>query len=355
MTRFTLARTRVAAAVFTLGILGTVCEVDGQDMEIGIIDFYGLRHVSVSQVRDALTFKEGDRFSTATDERPSFLQTTEDRLATVPGIARARTNMVCCDQGRAIVYVGIEERGGAMMQFRAAPQGTARLVPDIVQADEEFMKAFRLAILRGDSAEDYSQGHALSNDPATRAIQERFVVYAEARSAAELRLVLRTPSDAAQRALSALVLAYAPDKQAVVDDLVQAMSDPSDEVRNNAMRALFVFVQAVPSVTGPLPQVPVEPFIGFLNSPVWSDLNKASVALMALSASRDPGLLARLRNEALTPLVEMARWKAGHGFAAFIILGRIAGYSDEAARDLFDRGDREIVIEAAIKGQRPAV
>ena len=35
---------------------------------------------------------------------------------------------------------------------------------------------------------------------------------------------------------------------------------------------------------------------------------------------------------------------------AFTILGRIAGYSDRTAHTLWDRGDREVVIEAAVKG-----
>jgi hypothetical protein len=133
---------------------------------------------------------------------------------------------------------------------------------------------------------------------------------------------------------------------------VNGISDPADEVRNNAMRALLVFADMDPAASRNTPRIPPEPFIALLNSPVFSDRNKASGALMALSASRDPGLLATLRKGALTPLVEMARWKsAGHALFAFTILGRIAGYSDETAHDLWDRGDREVVIEAAIKGQ----
>ena len=129
------------------------------------------------------------------------------------------------------------------------------------------------------------------------------------------------------------------------------MTDPSEDVRNNAMRTLLVFADTVPNVNGrSLPRIPFAPFIEFLHSPVWSDRNKASWALVALSANRDQELLARLRTQALTPLVEMARWKsAGHALAAFLILGRIAGYSDEAAITLWDRGDREAVISAAIK------
>jgi hypothetical protein len=33
-----------------------------------------------------------------------------------------------------------------------------------------------------------------------------------------------------------------------------------------------------------------------------------------------------------------------------MILGRLAGYSDESAFSLWERGDREAVINAAIKG-----
>jgi hypothetical protein len=342
-------RTGIAAVVVC--ILVTVCTVEGQELQIAIIDLYGLSRVSADQVRQALTFKEGDTISLGGDERPAFLTASENRLALLPGVARARAEIVCCDQGRAIVYVGIEETGATTMHFRAAPLGAERLAADIVQSGEEFSKAFMIAVQRGDTEEDRSEGHAFARDPATRAIQERFVLYAK-RDLPELRLVLRSSSNATHRALAAQVLGYAVDKQAVVEDLVQAMRDPSEEVRNNAMRTLLVFADTIPSENRSAPHIPTWPFIEFLNSPAWSDRNKASGALVGLSASRDPDLLERLRKQAVTPLAEMARWKsAGHALAAFIILGRIAGYSDEAARALWDRGDREAVINAAIKGR----
>ena len=47
----------------------------------------------------------------------------------------------------------------------------------------------------------------------------------------------------------------------------------------------------------------------------------------------------------------MARWKSeGHAFPAFIILGRVAGYSDKATYELWERGDRDAVIDAARNG-----
>ena len=195
--------------------------------------------------------------------------------------------------------------------------------------------------------QDTSRGHSLVDDPSVRAVQERFVLYA-ARDLSELRLVLRSSSDAAHRALAAQVLGYAADKQAVVEDLVHAMNDASAAVRNSAMRALGVFAHMLPGTSRSVPRVPAQPFIELLNSPVWSDRNKASGALMAMSADRDPELLAALRERALAPLIEMAWWKSeGHALPAFLILCRIAGYSDAVAFDLWERGDRDAVIDAA--------
>lgn len=340
----------MAIATFVVSIFASVCQVDGQEFVIGIIDFYGLNKISKSQAREVLTFKEGDTL-VRTAERPAALTESEDRLAKLPGVTRARMRIVCCEQGHVIVYVGIEERGAPMMGFRAVPSGPARLAADIVRSGEELSTALRRAVERGDAAEEHSQGHAFAHDPATRAIQERFVTYAK-RDLGQLRLVLQSSGDADHRALAALVLGYAPDKQAVVDDLVHGISDPAEEVRNNAMRALMVFADMDPGMRRSVPRIPYEPFLALLNSAVWSDRNKASAALMSLTASRNPELLARLRAESLTSLIEMARWTSpGHAYFAFTILGRITGYSDEAAGALWNGGDREIVIAAASRQQ----
>jgi hypothetical protein len=131
------------------------------------------------------------------------------------------------------------------------------------------------AVQRSDAAEDDSSGHSLMHDPAARRIQERFID--DARDVRPLR--------------------------DVIDDLAYAMTDPSDEVRNNAMRALAVIARAASAAPQRMP-IPVEPFIGLLDSPVWTDRNKASLALVSLSERRDPALLTTLRHRALGPLVD---------------------------------------------------
>jgi hypothetical protein len=342
--------TRTHLGLAMLLTAGAALAVDGQSVEIGIIDLYGMNKVSARDVRDALTFKEGDRITEDAGE-PQAVKSSKERLAKLPGVVRARIEVVCCDSGRVIVFVGIEEQGAPALRLRPAPEGDVRLPADIDHAGDEFSKALMLAVQRGDAGEDRSKGHSLMHDPAARAVQERFVVFAR-RDPALLRLVLRNSSDAGERALAAQVLGYVGDKQSVVDDLERGMSDPDENVRNNAMRALMVFADAAPGPDGSTPHVPPGPFIELLNSPVWSDRNKASGALMALSARMDRRALAELRKSALTPLVEMARWKsAGHALAAFMILARVAGYTDGVARGLWVRGNREVVIEGAIQGR----
>ena len=341
----TMTKIIAAVAVCTLVAAG---EAAGQAIPIGIIDFYGLCGVSADRARAALTFTEGDTILLAGDEPPAFIAASEARLAAVPDVRQAKINLVCCDNGRAIIYVGIEERGSPTMSFRAAPQSDARLAADVVQAGDEFSQALMLATQRGDAGEDRSQGHALAHDSAMRAIQERFVIYAK-RDLPELRRAVRGSSNAAERALAAQVLAYAPDKSAVVDDLVYGMTDPAKDVRNNAMRALLVIAEMAPSSGRPVPRIPPQPFIALLSSLEWSDRNKASGALEVLTRNRDPGLLETLRQQAVSPLAEMARWKSeGHALPAFLILARIAGYSDEAALEVWRRGERESLIKAAV-------
>ncbi|MGH9255494.1 MAG: HEAT repeat domain-containing protein [Vicinamibacterales bacterium] len=342
---------RHAATHFVaLVLLGHATQVPGQELQVGIIDFYGLRQVSESEARGALTVMEGDTIAVDVSAPPPFAKESERRLMALTGVVSARVLVNCCDAGRLVVYVGIEEPGRPALRFRAPPRGNIRLPDDVVQAGEDFVHSFLQAILRGDSGEDHSKGHALANDPATRAVQERFISYA-ARNMKRLRDVLRRSSDAEHRALAAVVLGYAADKRAIIGDLVYGMSDPEEDVRNYAMRALGVIVQFAEQSPALRIRVPSQPFVDLLTSPSFSDRNKALFALLQLSVSRDAPLIASLRARALESLIEMARWKSeGHAFAAFWLLGRLGGLSEEGIQEAWDRRDREAVIDAALKG-----
>ncbi len=152
-------------------------------------------------------------------------------------------------------------------------------------------------------------------DSAARTIQLSFIPLAE-KHLDTLRKVLRTSSDADHRAFAAEVLAYAPNKQSVVPDLVYAMRDRSADVRNNATRALALIAMYGQQHPEAKITVPFEPFIDLLNSLAWTDRNKASLALMAVTESRNPALLAALKTRAFDSLVDIAQWtNPGHAMA----------------------------------------
>jgi hypothetical protein len=305
---------------------------------INIVDFYGLRSVSEQQITKALLI------SSAVERKAR-----ERELESLLGVEEVRISIVCCDRGSAIRYIGIREKGAPAIQFRPAPQRKVRLPQDVVQAGVDEQKAISEAVLKGNSGEDDSQGHTLSVDPAARAIQESFITFA-ARDLKLLRDVLRNSADAGHRALAAQVIAYAANKQAVVNDLVEAMRDQDDGVRNNATRALYVMTLSHQQSTKQPIKIPIRPFIEMLNSIEWTDRNKSSSALVRLTEKRDPAVLSELRHKALPSLIEMARWKSsGHAQASFILLGRIAGFPEDEIFAAWERGDRASFIESAVK------
>lgn len=308
---------------------------------VGAVEYYGTERVAREAVARALQMAPGD---TVVIE---YLSAAQARVAAVPGVSAARVQPVCCENGRTTIYVGILERDSPLQPFRAPPTGSVRLPDDIVRAGEDFDAAFSAAVTRGEFGEDQTQGHSLMNDSAARAVQRRFIALAT-RDRARLADVLRNSSSARHRTLAAQVIAYVADKQTVVDDLTYGMRDASGGVRNAALRALWLIAEFGRREPARGIRVPPDPFVDMLTSLEWSDRNKASLALVALTATRDSVLLGLLRARALPALVDMVRWSAtGHSFAGYILLGRIAGMTDDAIGAAIERKDAESLVTAA--------
>lgn len=337
-----MRRCRYVTVVLGLAAGALVTVPGGAQLpRVGIIDLYGLRKTNPQQVRDALGISVGDSItSLALFEVPA-------RLAALPGVASASIDPVCCEDGKTMLYVGIAEDSMPTLELHAPPNGAARLTPDVVEAGVAFGEAQMRAVMRGFVKEDVSQGHALMADSAARMIQLQFVGLA-AKHLDTLRKVLRTSSDEDHRAFAAQVLAYSANKQSIVPDLVYAMRDRSGEVRNNATRALALialYAQQHPELRI---TVPYEPFIDLLNSLTWTDVNKASLALMELTESRNAALLAALKKRAFDSIVDIAQWtNPGHAMAGVVMLGRIGGIPDQEIYAMYERGERDKIIAAA--------
>jgi hypothetical protein len=70
---------------------------------------------------------------------------------------------------------------------------------------------------------------------------------------------------------------------------------------------------------------------------------------LLLPASQDPQF-PPIGIKALPSLIEMARWKSsGHAQASFVLLGRVAGLSEDEITGAWERGERASFIETAVK------
>ena len=322
---------------------------------VGIINFYGLREVSEVQVREVLGIEEGHLLPAwAKDAEIVALQSAiAARVEAIPDVQRASVSFSCCGapKGEMVLNVGIQEGAGPHFDFNPPPQSDIMLPPEIVEDYENFIDAFKEAVLKGDAREDRTQGHSLMDNPRARAFQERFLVHAE-QHLERIRDVLSNSADAEQRAMAATVIGYAQDKRMVLDDLESAARDSDDDVRNNAMRALMLIILLGQRRPGLGIEISPSWFIEMLSSLILGDRNKATGALVSLTMSRDEEILRQLREQALPALVEMARWKSGGtSQMAHMLLGRVAGLSEGEIKEAWSKGDRERVISQALKSQ----
>jgi hypothetical protein len=341
---------QVSTLLGALILVAAVLMAAGQDqpMRIGVIDFYGYAGLDVDQIRSRLPLKEGDAIS-----NPRALTDAVNKVVkSITGRPATDVEPVCCDpQGNWMIYVGLPGTSVVPAKFNPVPKGKFHFAPDIVELYNQTMEASSSAILKGNSSEDHSQGFALSSEPALRAKQLEVHTYASEHDKLILQ-VLNSSSDARQRAVAAFMLGYGRRSQQQISALVHASHDADDTVRNNATRALAVLADSNPKVAA---RIPASGFIRMLSSPSWTDRNKAGFLLMYLTRTRDPKLLRQIHAEALTPLIEIARWKDhAHALSARVLLGRIAGIPDERLVELANADNaEEIIKELKLKSHAP--
>lgn len=308
---------------------------------IGVIDFYGVQKVSLDKLRKALTVNLGDGL-------PSSKGDVETRLNEVPGVVAVSLQAACCEDGKAILYVGIEEKGAIHFEYHADPDGNAALPEEITTAYRKFLNEVAVAAQNGLTAEDLTEGHSLMQDVEARELQKSFIGMAE-KYASELHEVIRNSSDDEARAIAAYVIGYTPKKAGIVDDLFYAVRDPDDTVRSNAIRALGAL--AVKAKLDPESEIKIQPtwFVEMLNSVVWTDRNYAATALTLLTESREPRTLALIKERALSSIIEMAKWQhAEHAIPGYILLGRVAGIPESELQDGWKDGKRDEIIKRAV-------
>jgi hypothetical protein len=317
-----------------------VCPAGAQAPKVGDINFYGLRKLVPEKILSTLELKSGAPL-------PSSKGDMEDRLESMPGVAAARVEAVCCDGPNAILFIGIEERGSPHFDTRPAPAGTASLPEDVMAAYREYLGAVGRAAQLGNAAEDLTAGESHVADIPARLFEDRLTGLAADRLEV-LRDVLRSGAEPDERAVAAAVIGYAPDKEQAIKDLQFGMQDVEPAVRANAVRAMMAI--AVLAQKRPELGLRIEAtwMVEMLNSIVLSDRQLAARALVTLTEQPNAAALDLIRARALPALVDMARWKTlAYALPAFLLVGRASGVPERELLDQWQQGDRETTIEKA--------
>jgi hypothetical protein len=314
--------------------------LSGSIFTIGAVDFYGSDGLDLKLIRAALPLREGDQLSRGSKER--MVRRVKKAIKQAVGREVSDVAPVCCDdRGRVIVYIGLGGKSVRQTLYNPAPTGSTHLPAAALRLHQDVEKAWLNAMEKGVSGEDDSQGYALSLDPETRTKQLALHAYV-ARHSPRVRHVLASARKVEQRQIAAELLGYADRSLEQITALIRASHDVDDGVRNNAIRALVVLARASSEVSA---IIPGECFVGLLNSGLWTDRNKSAELLSILTAQRDPHLLTCLREQALTSLIEMARWSyAGHADGARLMLGRIAGIEHTTLIAMIGRKEVEPIV-----------
>jgi hypothetical protein len=306
---------------------------------IGIIDTYGTKSISPEKLRKELKVVEGDPL-------PPSKGDLEEALLAMKGVARANIEAICCEQGKAIFYLGVEERGRPHLDIRPEPANEELKLPaDVAAIYEKLIAATAEAARNSETREDWSQGFALLDEPNARGVQLQMPAIAEDHQAI-LRKIVKESADPDDRRVAAAVLGYGPKAQSIIEDLQLALRDPDQDVRAAALRSLGPL--AFYAAAHPEAEIRVLTtwFVEMLNSVAWKDRMNAMNLLVALTASREEKLIRHMRERGVPALAEMAMWKhLPHALPAYLLLGRVAGLSDKEIEDTWSSNQREVTIQ----------
>ena len=322
---------------------GAAQETVMEPPRVGQIDYYGLRRIQPEKIQREAGLSIGMAL-------PPSQQGLVERIAGIKDVVQASVEAVCCEGKRAVLYVGIEEKGGARFEIRepAASEGTPLLTEDMLDAYRHLLEAMNEAARRGDTAEDITRGHSLLRDETARGWQLRLAQLAEP-NLALLRQTLREGTEE-ERAVAACVIGYAETKSAVVNDLQFALRDPDPTVRANALRSLVPIAKLAGDDAAFGARVEYTWIVEMLHSVFFQDRQNAVKALLTLTETGGERARKLVHERGLESLAEMARWRhMPHALPAFLLLTRAAGMAEEEIQKQWVSGDRETAITKILR------
>jgi hypothetical protein len=232
----------------------------------------------------------------------------------------------CTGSGDTVVIIGLP--GGSSQEYthRAAPTGAAVLTPELSALYRKVDQTEHSAAQKGQTDEDGTPGYRLFKEKNAHAAEMALRAYAVTHES-EMIGVLESSSKPDQRAMAADALGFGARTEPQLQALVGALRDVEPTVRENAARALGTILRGDPSAAA---RIAPENLIAMIHSTAWADRKLASPVLLALTQSRDPQVLARLKSQASDALLEMARWRSEEwSHDPRVVLARLAGVAED--------------------------
>jgi len=322
-------------------VLAVLAIGQSQTFNIGSVDIFGQTGLDEKKIRAVITIHAGQKLSL--DQLTKSRSTTLANLKKLLGKPATDVNLVSYDiHGKWMIFIGVQGPTVKPPATYAPPAGTEKLIGVGLTLYKSLMD--RIGQVTGDGArEDDSKGYALNVDPQMNAIQVRMRAYALSHEE-NITQVAQNSGSVDQRQAATMLLGYAKRSREQLSNLVQLVADPDETVRNNAMRALVVIAHSDKNVSKMFDPTPI---VDLLSSGGWTDRNKSTWLLEALTQGRNPELLALIKKEALPSLFEVAHWtNPPHAASARYILGRVAGIEESRLNQLVQKGDVKAILDA---------
>jgi hypothetical protein len=281
---------------------------------LAAIDVFGAKHASNDEIIAVSGLVPGSTVEFASEEFGATLETASTRLKErfhFPFVELSPISYFGAspDAGKVFITIDVvEPEDAGRLAFAPAPAKDVADPEGLVAAWLDYEKAVwplqRSGAYKGPYTCKGGMHCALGfNHPELEHREDVFIEKVPAH-VAELTAMLREDKQADRRAAAAFLLAYASDRQQVIDALLPSIDDPSSFARNNVMRVLVMIQNKADTVL-----VPLAPVLHAMRFPTTTDRNKAAYLLAGIAKRAPADDRARIAREVGDSLVVMAAMK----------------------------------------------
>ena len=307
-------------------------EKETEKMVFSHVYFFGYQGLDLKKIEADIPLKPGTEMAESKKGNDALLEGVNRVVEELVG--KKTTDIATVFYQKSwTAYVGLPGASCQTVVHNPVPDGDDTLPNTMIQTYDENMVANMQSLKTGLPADQAKceKLEELSKEQTKPIVPRVMQVLAEAK-------------DHHQRTVAAHCLGLVATTQGQIDALADAANDENAGVRNNAVRALAVIASSKSEVAK---LIPAERFVKLISSGTWVDRNKGSFVIASLVRNyHNAKLLARLKQDSLPALKEIARWDLGHASPALEILAAMADFPMSKTMALMRDGKQQEIIDA---------